>query len=792
MRILRNAAIAAAALGFGWQALGAVTAGKVVIDPWPPTIVGGLTNIVQVAAGPLHVVGIQPDGTLAFWAAPNFGSTFPSDLTNVTQVSALWHHGLALTGDGKVHSWGDPFNGATDVPPGLSNVVAVAAGTSVSYALLNSGSVVKWGSNSQDRPPASLTNAVAITAGEGWCAALRSDRTIVAWGGNIPVIGTANAASNIVSIASGFDRLLALRDDGSVWSSANDVPEGLTNVISIAAGYQKSLALTADGALIKWPGTEILVGVSNVVALGGGFRPLAVANVRPIFLTHPDGRTNYTSSTATFAAAVGGTMPIMLQWLRDNTPIQGQTNLSLTLTNLELSATGSYSLAASNAFGVAVSSNAFLSVIDGPPVILSHPVSQRAFNGQTVQLEAGFRGSLPLSFQWRFNGENIPNANEPGLEIASIQSQQDGVYAVEIINPFGAVVSSNAVVTVRPLAMWGTFPTQRIDPPLDLTNGIALSSGSSHFLALSEEGRIFTCGYTNDASAGFPATATNLVWISASSGSYQNLAVGADGSVHGWGRSMAPIPSASPSVIVATSMGGSFRYGLTSEGKVIEFTMPPRALPWSNVVQISAGRNHLLGLQNDGIVVSAGFDTYGQVALPPGLSNVVSVAAGGLFSMAMRRDGTILAWGDNRYGQCNVPSNLTDVVTITGGDYTAYALKSDGTVLAWGRNNFGQAEVPAGLSNVIAVAAGLNQAAALIGPPELRNRHGLTVGGPRFAATSFCVDAKTERARTYILEASLDGQLWSFVRAVAGNGFVQPICDPNATNSLKLYRVRSQ
>lgn len=129
------------------------SAGKTVVNPMPMAVFTGLTNVVQVAAGPQHVAGIRPDGTLAFWATPTYLSSanyksFPSNLTSVIQVSAVWHHGIALTADGNVTTWGDSFNGATIVPSGLSNVVAVAAGTSVSYALKSNGTVVGWGDNS--------------------------------------------------------------------------------------------------------------------------------------------------------------------------------------------------------------------------------------------------------------------------------------------------------------------------------------------------------------------------------------------------------------------------------------------------------------------------------------------------------------------------------------------------------------------------------------------------------------------------------------------------------------------
>jgi hypothetical protein len=59
-------------------------------------------------------------------------------------------------------------NGQTNVPAGLSNVVAIAAGGYHSLALKNDGTVVSWGMNTygQTNVPSGLTNAIAIAAGE--------------------------------------------------------------------------------------------------------------------------------------------------------------------------------------------------------------------------------------------------------------------------------------------------------------------------------------------------------------------------------------------------------------------------------------------------------------------------------------------------------------------------------------------------------------------------------------------------------------------------------------------------
>ena len=83
---------------------------------------------------------------------------------------------MALKADGTIVSWGSNFQGEGDVPPNLSNVVAIATGAYHSLALKNDGTVVAWGDNTYgqiDQPPG-LTNIVAIASGGFHSLALRT------------------------------------------------------------------------------------------------------------------------------------------------------------------------------------------------------------------------------------------------------------------------------------------------------------------------------------------------------------------------------------------------------------------------------------------------------------------------------------------------------------------------------------------------------------------------------------------------------------------------------------------
>ena len=85
-------------------------------------------------------MALRADGTVVVWGDNGFGQTnVPPGLSNVVAIAAGFYHCLALRNDGSVVAWGWNNNGQTNVPAGLSNVVAIAAGGYQSLALLGAG-----------------------------------------------------------------------------------------------------------------------------------------------------------------------------------------------------------------------------------------------------------------------------------------------------------------------------------------------------------------------------------------------------------------------------------------------------------------------------------------------------------------------------------------------------------------------------------------------------------------------------------------------------------------------------
>ena len=96
-----------------------------------------------------------------------------------------------------------------------------------------------------------------------------------------------------------------------------------------------------------------------------------------------------------------------------------------------------------------------------PPTILAPLANQTAPEGGAATFSVYATGAPPLSYQWRFNGEDIAGATDATLTLSDVQYNQVGVYSVRVSNPSGSVLSSDATleISLPSLVQNGGFET---------------------------------------------------------------------------------------------------------------------------------------------------------------------------------------------------------------------------------------------------------------------------------------------------------------------------------------------
>jgi len=217
-------------------------------------------------------------------------------------------------------------------------------------------------------------------------------------GGTAPVITSQPANHTVVAFS---DAIFTVGATGSAlryqWrvNGVND-PTG-TNATLIIPNVQPLQTAVVDVTVFNSAGTVTSSNATFTVLL-------------PAFITrHP---TNFMvrvapdplaapSPTASFNVAAVSTTPVRYQWQFNGVNIPNATNVTLTLTNVQISNEGPYTAMVTDGVGPVISRPGQLIPLVTPTAVVS-PVSQAVAVGQPVTLSVSFNGyPLPFTFEWR-------------------------------------------------------------------------------------------------------------------------------------------------------------------------------------------------------------------------------------------------------------------------------------------------------------------------------------------------------------------------------------------------------
>jgi alpha-tubulin suppressor-like RCC1 family protein len=210
-------------------------------------------DIVAVTAGTGFTVGLKSDGTVVS-TGNNSAITFESldEWTDIKEISAGAHYVAGLKTDGTVVIAGSEstlksFRGIE----GWTDIVQLSSSLDTIAGLRADGTVIAvgWNQHGQLRT-GNWKNIVSVAADRRRCTlGLRADGTVV-------VIGDMTSATiysfpknvsewnNIIAISGEY----GLRADGTVTDAI--LTEDLTDIVAIAQGSTRFIALRADGTVV--------------------------------------------------------------------------------------------------------------------------------------------------------------------------------------------------------------------------------------------------------------------------------------------------------------------------------------------------------------------------------------------------------------------------------------------------------------------------------------------------------------------------------------------------------------
>ncbi|HOX56924.1 MAG TPA: immunoglobulin domain-containing protein [Candidatus Paceibacterota bacterium] len=386
------------------------------------------------------------------WTAPTTDTVTISTAGTVFDTVLAVYAGAELSALAEVASNDDDPNG------GVTSLVTFAATSGATYQIAVDGYNGNYGSV-----------ALRIVAGVPPIITAQPQGQTVMAGANVAFAVTATGTAPL----SYQWRLAGTNLPGATASSLN-----LTDVQLADAGDYSVVVANDAGSVVSSDAT-------------------LVVNAPPVIIAHPQGQTVSQGDDVTFTVIATGSPVLTYQWRFAGADLPAATGSSFTRANVQPADAGNYSVVVSNSFGGAPSSNATLVVLV-PPAILTHPVSLTIPRGSNATFTVTAAGTEPLSYQWRFEGDDLPGATASSFTRTNSQPADAGNYSVMVTNLAGSVFSSNASLALS------------LPQALALSSPLRLENGQFQFTVTGAHDQIFSILASTDLSGWIPLSTNTL------------------------------------------------------------------------------------------------------------------------------------------------------------------------------------------------------------------------------------------------------------------------------------------
>jgi hypothetical protein len=167
----------------------------------------------------------------------------------------------------------------------------------------------------------------------------------------------------------------------------------------------------------------------------------------PVITGSPQSQTLVAGTIGSLTVAVNSSAPARYQWRLNGASIAGATNQTLTFSPVAEEHDGIYDVLVSNAGGSAFSETARVSIA-APATIVIPPQTFVVRPNTNVTFSVTAVGPGPISYQWRYQGADIPGATSRTLLLTNVQFGQAGDYEVEVMNPHATVTASGSLIVL--------------------------------------------------------------------------------------------------------------------------------------------------------------------------------------------------------------------------------------------------------------------------------------------------------------------------------------------------------